>query len=60
VIAVVIPDYGSLQLQHLVLDYNGTLALDGRLLPKVAGGLARDLEDPAGGGHPAFLNRLNL
>ena len=40
-IAVVIPDYGPLQLQHLVLDYNGTLALDGRLLPRVAGGLRR-------------------
>jgi hypothetical protein len=30
-----IPGYGRLRLQHLVMDYNGTLALDGRLLPGV-------------------------
>jgi len=30
-----IPGFGALRLQHLVLDYNGTLALDGRLLPAV-------------------------
>ena len=30
-----IPGYASLHLEHLVLDYNGTLALDGRLLPGV-------------------------
>lgn len=28
-----IPGFGSLRLDHLVLDYNGTLALDGRPLP---------------------------
>jgi len=28
-----IPGFGALRLQHLVLDYNGTLALDGGLLP---------------------------
>ena len=28
-----IPGFGRLRLQHLVLDYNGTLALDGRPLP---------------------------
>jgi soluble P-type ATPase len=30
-----IPGFGLLRLEHLVLDYNGTLALDGRLLPGV-------------------------
>ncbi|HET58295.1 MAG TPA: ATPase P [Deltaproteobacteria bacterium] len=28
-----IPGYGSLRLSFLVLDYNGTLACDGRLIP---------------------------
>lgn len=28
-IEVAIPDFGSLKLEHLVLDYNGTLAVDG-------------------------------
>lgn len=31
-----IPSYGTLTLRHLALDMNGTLALDGRLLPGVA------------------------
>jgi soluble P-type ATPase len=30
-----IPGFGPLRIEHLVLDYNGTLALDGRLLPGV-------------------------
>ena len=30
-----IPGFGSLQLTHLVLDFNGTLAIDGRTLPGV-------------------------
>lgn len=30
-----IPDYGELQLEHLVLDFNGTLACDGKLIPGV-------------------------
>jgi soluble P-type ATPase len=34
-----IPGTGKLQLDHLVLDYNGTLAVDGILLPGVAEGL---------------------
>jgi soluble P-type ATPase len=34
-IEINIPDTASLNLQHLVLDYNGTLAGDGRLLPGV-------------------------
>jgi soluble P-type ATPase len=35
-----IPGQGELQLAHLVLDYNGTLAIDGRLIPGVAERLA--------------------
>ena len=31
-IEISIPGYGELRLAHLVLDYNGTLAVDGRLL----------------------------
>ena len=30
-----IPGYGRLALENLLLDYNGTLALDGHLLPEV-------------------------
>jgi len=42
-----IPDFGAFALRHLVLDYNGTLALDGHLLPgvrEVLGALAPLLE----------------
>ncbi len=35
-IKVDIPDFGRLELENLVLDYNGTLALDGAVLPGVA------------------------
>jgi soluble P-type ATPase len=35
VIEIVIPGYRTLHLQHLVMDYNGTLAQDGRLLEGV-------------------------
>ena len=35
-----IPGRGSLAVEHLVLDYNGTLALDGVLLPGVGQALA--------------------
>ena len=38
-IAVDIPGFKSLRLEHLVLDFNGTLACDGDLLPEVAGRL---------------------
>lgn len=31
-----IPGVGNLQLKHLICDYNGTLALDGRLIDGVA------------------------
>ncbi len=43
-IEVVIPGYRTLRLEHLVMDYNGTLAVDGELLPGVLEGLTR-LED---------------
>jgi len=36
-----IPGFGKLRLEHLVLDYNGTLALDGRPLPGVRTRLKR-------------------
>jgi soluble P-type ATPase len=32
---ITIPGYGRLRLQHLVMDYNGTLAVDGRLVDGV-------------------------
>ncbi len=35
-LAVDIPGFGDLRLEHLVLDFNGTLAEDGRLLDGVA------------------------
>ncbi len=34
-IEINVPGYGSLSLRHLVMDYNGTLALDGSLLQGV-------------------------
>jgi len=40
-----IPGAARLSLAHLVLDFNGTLAVDGRLLPGVADAL-RTLADP--------------
>ena len=36
-----IPGYASLRLKHLVLDFNGTLAFDGKLLPGVRRRLRR-------------------
>ena len=35
-ITINIPGYNELQLNHLVLDYNGTLAVDGQLIDGVA------------------------
>jgi len=35
-IDVTIPGYGHLKLKYLVMDYNGTIAIDGRLIPGVA------------------------
>lgn len=35
-IEVAIPGSGKLRLEHLVLDFNGTLAADGQLIPGVA------------------------
>lgn len=46
-IQVSIPGFGDLGLTHLVLDYNGTLALDGKLLPgarEVLQAASKDLE----------------
>jgi soluble P-type ATPase len=46
-ISATIPGFGALRIEHLVLDYNGTLAVDGRLLAGVRPRLrvlARDLE----------------
>ena len=40
-IEVKIPGRGLIQLQHLVCDINGTLALDGQLLPGLATSLPR-------------------
>jgi len=34
-----IPGFGTLTLEHVVLDYNGTLAVDGLVLPGVKGAL---------------------
>jgi len=34
-IKIDIPDFASLQIHHLVLDYNGTLAIDGKLISGV-------------------------
>ena len=35
-IALDVPGFGTLRLEHLALDFNGTLAVDGALLPGVA------------------------
>jgi soluble P-type ATPase len=46
VIEISVPGVGVLRLQYLVLDYNGTLARDGALLPgvsEIVPKLARDL-----------------
>jgi len=40
-VSIDIPGFRTLRLAHLVLDYNGTLALDGRLLPGVKARLGR-------------------
>ena len=46
-LAIEVPGAGELRLEHLVLDYNGTLAVDGRLIAGVADrlrGLAKTLQ----------------
>lgn len=40
-LTIPIPGRSALQLQHIVLDYNGTIALDGELMPGVAERLAK-------------------
>lgn len=44
-IEVAIPGYGTLHLKYLVLDYNGTLAVDGEPLPGVKDELTDLAED---------------
>jgi len=39
-LAITIPGYRALRFEHLVLDYNGTLACDGKLIEGVADRLA--------------------
>jgi soluble P-type ATPase len=62
-IEIDIPDFGQLHLAHLILDYNGTLAFDGKLLSGVADLLERLAEhlrihiitaDTFGSVHQAF------
>ncbi len=40
-IEIDIPGYGMLGLEHVVMDYNGTLAVDGRIEPGVVEALGR-------------------
>jgi len=40
-IEIAVPDFGTMTLEHLVLDYNGTLAVDGVLLDGVGSRLTR-------------------
>ncbi|MBW1893805.1 MAG: ATPase P [Deltaproteobacteria bacterium] len=40
-IEISIPDFGNIRIRHLVLDYNGTLACDGKLLDGVKEELVR-------------------
>lgn len=44
-VSIEIPGYGALRISHLVLDYNGTLAVDGKLLPGVKGRLRKLSDD---------------
>jgi len=44
-IEVDIPGYGILKLEHLVLDHNGTLAMDGILVPGVKACLVKLAQD---------------
>ena len=44
-LSVAVPGYATLQLEHLVLDYNGTLACDGALIDGVCERLERLAQD---------------
>lgn len=44
-IEIEIPGYGRLRIAHLVLDYNGTLAVDGEPIPGVKEALTRLAEN---------------
>lgn len=46
-IEIEVPGYKTLRLRHLVLDYNGTLAVDGRLVDGVGAALNRLSENIA-------------
>lgn len=41
ILEITIPDFGQLQLKHLVMDYNGTLAVDGAPVPGIQGRIER-------------------
>lgn len=43
-LALNIPGYGNLEIHHVVLDFNGTIAFDGQLLPGIEG-LLRSLAE---------------
>jgi soluble P-type ATPase len=43
-IEIDIPGYGLVHLEHLVLDFNGTLSVDGKILPGVKEQLNRAAE----------------
>ncbi|MBI9077805.1 MAG: ATPase P [Desulfatibacillum sp.] len=68
-ITVSIPGYGDVAFKHLVLDYNGTLATDGKVIPGVTERLrtlARNLEihiltaDTFGSVRAAFATGYNV
>jgi soluble P-type ATPase len=44
-IAIAIPGFGAIELRHLVLDYNGTLAVDGTLIAGVRDALSALAEE---------------
>jgi P-type E1-E2 ATPase len=44
-IEIAIAGFSNLRLEHLVLDYNGTLAIDGHLIPGVKARLQKLAED---------------
>lgn len=40
-LTIEIPGFGDLRIEHVVMDYNGTLAINGQLIPGVADRFAR-------------------
>lgn len=51
-----IPGWGEAAIENLVLDYNGTIALDGELLP----GAAERIERIAAQGIDPFVHRAQV